>query len=104
MRKFFRYLFQYAILVAFGYFIYQTAFRREAPPVHDRAAWTQRDGFVAISYGGITIDERVHSLVSKERLREQLSALAKAGYQTVTTADLVDFYTKTSRCRKRPST
>lgn len=94
MRKFFRYLFQYAILVAFGYFVYQTAFRREEPPVHDRAAWTQRDGFVALSYSGITIDERVHSLVTKDRLREQLSTLAKAGYQTVTTADLVDFYTK----------
>ncbi len=94
MRKLFRYFFQYALLIACGYFIYQTAFRREAPPVHDRAAWTQRDGFVALSYGGVTIDERVHSLVTKDRLREQLATLAKAGYQTVTTADLVDFYTK----------
>jgi hypothetical protein len=93
MRKFFRYLFQYALLAVIGYLIYQTAFRREAPPVHDRAAWTQRDGFVAISYSGITIDERVQSLVTKERLRKQLAALAKAGYQTVTTADLVAFYT-----------
>ena len=94
MRKFFRYLFQYAIVAAFGYFVYQTAFKRDTPPVHDRAAWTQRDGFVAVSYGGITIDENVRSLVSKARLREHLAALAKAGYKTVTTADLVDFYEK----------
>ncbi|MHC1790478.1 hypothetical protein [Solidesulfovibrio sp.] len=94
MRKLFRYILQYAILAAIGYFIYQTAFRQEAPPVHDRAAWTQRDGFVAVSYGGITIDENVHSLVSKTRLREHLKALAQAGYRTVTTADLVDFYEK----------
>ena len=78
MRKFFRYLFQYAILAAFGYFIYQTAFRRETPPVHDRAAWTQREGFVAISYGGVTIDERTRSLVTKKRLREQFETLANA--------------------------
>ncbi|KHK03697.1 hypothetical protein [Desulfovibrio sp. TomC] len=94
MRKFFRYLFQYAILVAFGYFVYQTAFKKDTPPVHDRAAWTQRDGFVALGYGGITIDENVHSLVSKSRLREHLTALAKAGYKTITTSDLVDFYEK----------
>ena len=92
MRKFFRYLLQYAILAVFGYFIYQTAFKRDTPPVHDRAAWTQRDGFVALSYGGITIDERVTSLVSKDHLREQLQRLRQAGYQTVTTADIVAFY------------
>ncbi|MFP5259663.1 MAG: hypothetical protein ACLGQH_11640 [Acidobacteriota bacterium] len=92
MRKFFRYLLQYAILAIFAYFVYQTAFKRDAPPVHDQAAWTQRDGFVAISYGGITIDEDVTALVSKKRLREHLETLHKAGYQTVTTADLVDFY------------
>lgn len=92
MRKFFRYILQYAILAVFAYFVYQTAFKREAPPVHDRAAWTQRDGFVAISYGGITIDEHGTSLVTKSRLREHLQMLRNAGYQTVTTADLVDFY------------
>ena len=92
MRKLFRYLLQYAILAVLGYFIYQTAFKRDTPPVHDRAAWTQRDGFVAVSYGGITIDDRVTSLVSKDHLREQLQLLRKAGYQTITTADLVDFY------------
>jgi hypothetical protein len=94
MRKFFRYFLQYAILAGAGYLIYQTAFKADTPPVHDRAAWTQRDGFVAVSYSGITIDENVHSLVSKDRLREQLKALAQAGYKTVTTADLVDFYEK----------
>ena len=92
MRKFFRYFFQYALLAVFGYFIYETAFKRDTPPVHDRAAWTQRDGFVALSYGGITIDDHVTSLVSKNLLREQLQRLRQAGYQTVTTADIVAFY------------
>lgn len=92
MRKFLRYLFQYAILAAFAFFVYQTAFKRDAPPVHDRNLWSQRDGFVAIAYAGITIDEHGGLVVSKTQLREHLDALARAGYKTVTTRDLLDFY------------
>ncbi|MEL7639497.1 MAG: hypothetical protein AAGU21_07620 [Solidesulfovibrio sp.] len=92
MRKFIRYAIQYAILGAVAFFVYQTTFTRGTPPARDRAAWSQRDGFVAISYGGLTVDEKENSLVTKTQLRQQLAALAKAGYTAVTTADLRDFY------------
>lgn len=92
MRKFIRYAIQYAILGVAAFFIYQTTFTRGAPPVVDRAAWSQRDGFVAISYGGLSVDEHERGLVSKSLLRSHLETLAKNGFQTVTTADVRDFY------------
>lgn len=92
MRKFLRYLIQYAILGAFAFFVYQTAFKRDTPPVHDRAAWSQRDGFVAISYGGVSIEDENHFIITKKRLRRQLQTLSKAGYHTITTSDIRDFY------------
>ncbi len=92
MRKAIRYCIQYGILAVFVFFIYQTAFKRDVPPVHNRDLWSQRDGFVAISYGGITVEDSNRVLVTKTRLREQLETLAKAGYQTVTTQDILDFY------------
>ena len=92
MRKFLRYLLQYAILAAFAFFVYQTAFKRDRPPVHDRDQWSQRDGFVALSYGGLTIDEHNRLTISKDRLRTHLEALSRAGYRTITTSDVRDFY------------
>ncbi|EFL50541.1 conserved hypothetical protein [Solidesulfovibrio fructosivorans JJ]] len=92
MKKFLRYLFQYAILAVAGFFVYQTAFKREAPPAFHRDQWTQREGFMAISYGGLSLDEGPGTLTSKNRLREQLSALAAAGYRTITTKDVKNFY------------
>ena len=47
---------------------------------------------MAISYGGLTMDERASTLVTKARLREHLTALAKAGFRTVATSDIRDFY------------
>lgn len=94
MRKFFRYIIQYAILVALGFGVYQTTFKRDTPPVHDRAAWSQRDGFVALSYGGILPEDGNPELISKTRLAKHLEALAKAGYQTITTEDIYNFYNK----------
>lgn len=92
MRKFLRYLFQYAILAGVAFFVYQTAFKRDTPPVHDRDHWTQRDGFVALSYGGLSIEEKSGPLITKNQLREQLEALAKAGFRTITTEDVAAFY------------
>lgn len=94
MKKFFRYLFQYAILAALGVFVYQTAFRRDTPPVHERALWSQRDGFMAVSYSGLSLDEQSDLLVGTRALRDHLQTLARAGYKTVTTQDLIDFYKK----------
>lgn len=92
MRRFLRYAIQYAILATAGYFIYQTAFTRGAPPNADRATWSQRQGFVALSYGGLSVDEHEPSLIGKERLRAHLQALHQAGYRTITTADVRNFY------------
>ena len=92
MRKLLRYLFQYAILVIIGFILYQTVFKRETPPVHDREHWTQRDGFVAISYGGLSPEDQDGVLVSKQQLSRQLAALAQAGFNTITTSDVEAFY------------
>ena len=92
MKKFLRYILQYAILGVAAYLIYQTAFTRGTPPAFDRANWSQRDGFVALSVGGLTVRDDVPSLMTKARLRENLQALAKAGYRTITSDDVRAFY------------
>ena len=92
MRKLLRYILQYAILGAAAYLVHQTAFTRGTPPVFDRANWSQRDGFVALGVGGLTIRDDVPALMTKARLREHLQALVKAGYRTITSEDVRAFY------------
>lgn len=72
-------------------FFVQLFWERYSPPVFDRENWTQRDGFMAISYKSMT-RENVPDLNSRQQFKEHLSALKAAGYNWVTTEDIVHFY------------
>ena len=49
------------------------------------------NGFIAISYFGIARD-RTDTLVSTDALDEQLKALHKSGYVTISQQDIIDYY------------
>lgn len=57
------------------------------PPFRDSASWRDWGGFMAISYRGITRDDDPEN-VTPRRFAEQMEALERAGYRTVTPEDL----------------
>lgn len=61
------------------------------PPAFERHTWTQRDGFVAISYQALCRTEK-ESGMPRERFSAHLKAIRDAGYTFITTQDIVDFY------------
>ena len=89
--KFFRVLLQIAAIacLAWGFFLLVHERRRPVEP--DRGRWTQRRGFVAISFTALARTEHEHA-VSRQRFRKHLAALKEDGWTSVTTADLVAFY------------
>ena len=80
------------IFLALGIvFFVQLFWERYTPPVFDRENWTQRDGFMAISYNSMT-REVVEGLNSRQQFKEHLEALTEAGFNWITAKDIVDFY------------
>ncbi|WP_196593974.1 polysaccharide deacetylase family protein [Pectinatus sottacetonis] len=51
-------------------------------------------GFIAISYFGVQRTAGSQQLISQDRLRRHLAALKKQGYETITTEDIYNYYTK----------
>ena len=82
---------QWLILAAIGIFVVQLFIERGSPPQFDRESWTQRDGFTAISYGSLTRDDKP-GLNSRGQFAQHLAAIEKAGYQWITTDDILRFY------------
>lgn len=82
---------QWAFLIGLCVFIVQLFIERGRPPQFDRESWTQRDGFTAISYGSLTRDDKP-GLNSRKQFAEHVAALEKAGYQWITTDDVISFY------------
>ena len=82
---------QWAFLIGLCVFIVQLFMERGMPPQFDRESWTQRDGFTAISYGSLTRDEKP-GLNSRQQFAEHVAAIEKAGYQWITTDDVISFY------------
>ncbi len=82
---------QWAFLIGLCVFIVQLFIERGSPPRFDRESWTQRDGFTAVSYGSLTRDDKP-GLNSRRQFAEHVAALEKAGYQWITTDDIIRFY------------
>ncbi len=57
----------------------------------DKSSWTNREGFVALTYFGVN---RAGSskLIPQKELEKQLKILHDMGYQTVSQQDILDFY------------
>lgn len=56
----------------------------------DKTKWGQRNGFVALSYTGVAYNNG--ELISKDSLSSHLKALSDAGYITIDTQDIIDYY------------
>lgn len=82
---------QWALLVMLCVFIVRLFMERGGPPEFDRESWTQRDGFIAISYGSLTRDDKP-GLNSRAQFARHVAALESAGYQWITSEDVVRFY------------
>ena len=82
---------QWLILVCVCIFVVQLFIERGSPPQFDRESWTQRDGFTAISYGSLTREDKP-GLNSRGQFAQHLAAIEKAGYQWITSDDIVRFY------------
>lgn len=70
----------------------QALFGRERYREPDKTAWTNRDGFVALSYFGVERSNNSAKLIAKGKLAEQLQALVAQGYTSVSQQDVLDFY------------
>lgn len=57
----------------------------------DQSTWVQRDGFITLSYVGVS-NEGNAFLVSKKNLDHQLGALYEAGYVTIGIDDVIAYY------------
>lgn len=57
----------------------------------DRSQWTNRDGFVAVSYFGVG-RKGTNELMAKSKLEEQLKALNERGYVTISQDDVLAYY------------
>lgn len=84
---------QAAIIVGVGLLLLfaLVEFKKYEEP--DKTLWTNRDGFIALSYFGIDRNGTPKRISQKE-IDKQLSALHSQGYQTVSQQDVIDFYTQ----------
>ncbi len=78
------------ILLVVGWMAYILNVRGH-PTIQDKNAWTRRDGFVALSFAGISRRPSSH-LLPREGLKKHLEALHNAGFQTISTENLLNFY------------
>ncbi len=78
-----------ALLVAVGGILW-IVFRPSPPLDYTPETWANWDGFMTISYAGVTRDDS-SIYPSSAMLKSHLSALKQAGYHTITTADALAF-------------
>ncbi len=57
----------------------------------DKTKWTQRDGFITLSYAGVARSSN-KDLVSREELNNHLKALYESGYVTIGVEDIKNYY------------
>lgn len=82
---------QWVFLIAVSVYIVQLFIERGASPQFDRESWTQRDGFTAIAYSSLTREENTEHN-SRQQFERHVLALEKAGYNWITTNDVIRFY------------
>ncbi len=90
-RKVVRTILQIAVMIWVVWLIVQ-ALHHVRPYVEpDRTAWTNEQGFIALSYFGVGRTGTA-KLVDNEQLEEHLQTLHAAGYVTIAQQDIVDYY------------
>lgn len=92
-KKAIRTVVQIMILVSLAWIFIRNLLVIELFDEPDRTSWAQRDGFVALSYAGVS---RTGSsqLVADDLLAEHLEALKEQGFETISQQDIIDYYAK----------
>jgi len=62
----------------------------------DKTEWTGDNGFIALSYFGVS-RSGTPKLISKNELNKHLKALKDQGYETISQQDVLDYYEKGAR-------
>ncbi len=62
-------------------------------PDHNPSLWRSWDGFLAISYSGIS-NKKGKGNINRKKLYEELKALKAAGYKTISPKDIINFLDK----------
>ncbi|BBI33132.1 polysaccharide deacetylase family protein [Cohnella abietis] len=90
-KKVYKTIFQIAFLLAVGFILFHALVDVEKYKEPDKATWTNRQGFIALSYFGVS-RTGTPKLISKNQLNQQLKALKDQGYVTVSQNDILEFY------------
>lgn len=90
-----RVLFQLLVIAGVVGWIAYITLERGFPRHQVKEEWIQRNGFLAISYTGLSRNEGGAHL-SKDGFEKHMTALIEAGYEAITTSDIVDFFEKDS--------
>jgi hypothetical protein len=89
--KFFRVVFQLAVIAAAVGWVIYVVMEHGFPKPQQKESWQRHDGFVALSYGGLSRDEDgVH--ISRELFKSHMRALSEAGFETIAIDDITAFY------------
>jgi cell division septation protein DedD len=68
-------------------------FKPVPAPDYTPSRWRSWDGFLAISFSGIS-NKKGKGNINRKKLYEELTALKKAGYKTISPKDIVNFLNK----------
>jgi hypothetical protein len=91
IRKIFSIPFQVICLAAVLVWLISRFVDLGTPPVFERDQWTQRDGFIAITYTSLS-KKNEEDCNSVAQFTEHLAVLKEAGYNCVTGEDILNFY------------
>ena len=92
---------QFAVLLCAAYVGVTFFVRDKALPERTVSTWSQREGFAALSYGGVSRTNQA-GIIPKHLLEQHLKALADAGFTTITSSDIVAFYTNNAPLPEKP--
>ncbi|MDQ0174855.1 polysaccharide deacetylase family protein [Bacillus chungangensis] len=84
---------QVIILLVIGLLLVHTIFDMKKYNEPDKTRWTNKKGFIALSYFGVD-RSGTPKLIDKKQLDQQLKALYNQGYITISQQDILDFYQK----------
>jgi len=90
-RKIIRQILQMACLLAISLCIWWMHVEKGEPPDFHRDLWTQRDGFLAISYNALT-DADSDKYNSRNQFKAHMRKLKEEGYSYICSQDIIDFY------------
>lgn len=92
-RKIVRTVLQLITLVILFSYLFVVIFYDKKYKDFDSSIRTNRDGFIALSYFGVSRSGS-ETLISRDQLDKELGELKKQGYTTISQQDIIDYYEK----------